>query len=344
MVDSMRPPTLRAPKLRPGDTIAIISPSWGGAGTFPHRVERGVAQIEALGYHAKLARHALSSNGFVSDSAENRVSDLHEMFLDPSVQLILAAIGGDHACHLLPLIDFDLIRRSPKLFVGYSDITVLNVAIWNATGLVTFNGPTLLTDFAEHPEMPAYSRDGFLKAVAQAALIGKVAQADSWTEEMLDWETKADLERPRALTASDGWRWLKSGAGEGILIGGCIESLQHLRGTPHWPDWTDAILFFETSEEKPSPAKVDGILMDYENMGVLDKLRGMLVGRPKDYSAEEKAELREVILDRTRRYRFPIITDMDFGHTAPQLTLPIGCRARIDSEAQSFEILEPGVS
>ena len=266
------------------------------------------------------------------------------MFLDPSVRLILAAIGGDHACHLLPLIDFDIVRRNPKLLVGYSDITVLNVAIWNATGLVTFNGPTLLTDFAENPQMPQYSRDALLKAVAHAAPVGEVTPADSWTEEMLDWGTKADLERPRALTPSDGWRWLKSGKAEGILIGGCLESLQHLRGTPHWPDWTDAILFFETSEEKPSPAKVDGILMDYENMGVLEMLRGMLVGRPKCYSAEEKAELREVILDRTRRYRFPIITDMDFGHTAPQFTLPIGCRARIDSESQCFEIVEPGVS
>jgi muramoyltetrapeptide carboxypeptidase LdcA involved in peptidoglycan recycling len=340
----MRKPTLKAPKLRRGDTIGIVSPSFGAAGLFPHRVERAIAQIEALGYRAKLARHALSSNGFVSDSAENRVSDLHEMFLDPSVQLILAAIGGDHACHLLPLLDFDIVRRHPKLFVGYSDITVLNVAMWNATGLVTFNGPTLLTDFADNPEMLEYSRIAFLKAVADTVPIGRVTPAASWTEEFMDWSTKADLERPRALTPSDGWTWLKGGEGEGVLIGGCIESLQHLRGTAHWPDWTDAILFLETSEEKPSPAKVDGILLDYENMGVLERLRGMIVGRPKDYSSDEKAELREVLLDRTRRFRFPIISDMDFGHTAPQLTLPIGCRARIHGESECFEILEPGVS
>jgi muramoyltetrapeptide carboxypeptidase LdcA involved in peptidoglycan recycling len=156
--------------------------------------------------------------------------------------------------------------------------------------------------------------------------------------------TNAVLERPRALTPSDGWTWLKDGSDEGVLIGGCIESLQHLRGTPFWPDWNDAIFFFETSEDKPSPATVDGILMDYENMGVLENLRGMLIGRPMRYSVEEKAQLHEIILERTRRHSFPIVSNMDFGHTSPQFTIPIGCRARIHSESRSFEILEPGVS
>jgi len=128
-----------------------------------------------------------------------------------------------------------------------------------------------------------------------------------------------------------------------VLIGGCLESLQHLRGTRFWPDWEGAIFFFETSEGKPSPSKVDGILMDYENMGVLEKLRGLLVGRPMKYSETERRQLREVILERTRRYTFPIITDMDFGHTAPQFTIPIGVRARIDTEQERFEIVEAAV-
>ena len=129
-----------------------------------------------------------------------------------------------------------------------------------------------------------------------------------------------------------------------MLIGGCIESLQHLRGTRYWPDWTGAILFVETSEEKPSPAEVDGILMDYENMGVFDQLAGLLVGRPMLYTDEERQALREVVLARTRRFDFPIIADMDFGHTAPQMTLPIGCRAVIDGDAHLFEIVEGAVA
>ena len=334
---------MKPPRLRPGDHVGVVSPSWGGAARFPHRVERGVAQLEALGFKVKLGRHALEERGFVAQTPENRAADLHDMFRDPSVRLILAAVGGDHCCHLLPLLDFELVARHPKLVMGFSDVTVLNVAIWQQTQLTTLNGPALLTDFAEHPEMFDYTRSSFLKAACDPAPIGVVAPSPWWTEEYLDWETKRDLERPRRRTDSPGWTWLKGDVAEGVLIGGCLESLQHLRGTRFWPDWEQAILFFETSEAAPDPATVDGILMDYENMGVLARLRGMLVGRPMKYSDEQKQQLRDVILERTSGYSFPIVTDMDFGHTAPQLTLPIGCQARIDVRNRRFEILEGAV-
>jgi muramoyltetrapeptide carboxypeptidase LdcA involved in peptidoglycan recycling len=337
---------LKPSKLQPGDTVAIVSPSWGGAGAFPHRVERGVACLQALGFNFRLAPHALSQRGYVSDTPENRAADIHEVFRDPGVKAIVAAIGGDHSCHLLPLLDFDLIRANPKVFMGYSDITVLNVAIWKATELVTFNGPALITDFAEYPEMFEYTKEHFLRTVNVAEPAGAIEPSPWWTEELLDWEQKKDLEQPRTRQPSEGWTWLKPGIAQGRLIGGCIESLQHLRGTRFWPgpdDWRGAIFFFETSEDKPSPATVDGILMDYENMGILEQLGGMLVGRPMFYSDEEREALRQVVAERTRRYSFPIITDMDFGHTAPQFTLPIGCQARIDTEARRFEIVEAAV-
>lgn len=335
---------VKAPKLRSGDTVGIVSPAWGGAGAYPHRVELGIRHLKALGFKTKIAAHARQQRGFVSDTAENRAADIHAMFADPEVKAIIAAIGGDHSCHLLPLLDFDLIRNHPKVFMGYSDITVLNVAIWKETGLVTFNGPMLLTDFAEYPQMFAYTQQHVLKTLCQASPIGLIQPSAWWTEEFLDWGEKADLERPRTQQASAGWTWLKPGRGEGTLIGGCLESLQHLRGTRFWPDWDRAIFFWETSEEKPSPAAVDAILMDYENMGVLAKLSGLLVGRPMRYTPDERQLLRQVILDRTKRYDFPIIADMDFGHTAPQFTLPIGCQARIDTDRQRFEILEAAVT
>lgn len=335
---------MKALSLKPGDTIGIVSPSWGGAGAFPHRVERGAAHLQKLGFNVRMAPHALNQMGFVSDTPENRAGDLHSLFADPSVRAVIAAIGGDHACHLLPLLDFDLIAGNPKIFMGYSDITVLNVAIWKMTGLTTFNGPALLTDFAEYPRMLAYTETHFMKAVTQTEPVGMLEPSPVWTEELLDWAQKKDLTRPRALNASPGWTWLKEGRAEGRLIGGCIESLQHLRGTPYWPEWDGAIFFFETSEEKPSPAEVDGMLMDYQNMGVFERIKGMLVGRPMAYSDEEKQALHERILERTRGYDFPVICDMDFGHTAPQFTLPLGCRARIDTPAKRFEIVEAAVA
>ena len=337
------PETLKAPKLTEGDTVGIVSPSWGGAGAFPHRVEQAQRHLASLGFKVKLAEHALGTKGFVSDTATHRVQDIHAMFEDSEVKALIAAVGGDHSCHLLPHLNFELIAANPKIFVGYSDITVLNVAIWVKTGLVTFNGPALITDFAEQPAMFPYTERYFLKATTRAEAVGAVEPASEWTEEFQDFERKLDLERPRTLQASSGWNWLKEGKAEGRLVGGCLESLQHLRGTPYFPSWDNAIFFFETSEEKSAPETIDGILMDYENMGVFDKLQGLLVGRPIYYTDDEKRQLNERILERTEKYDFPIITNMDFGHTAPQFTLPIGCRARIDSANKRFEIVEAAV-
>jgi muramoyltetrapeptide carboxypeptidase len=334
---------IRPPRLQPGDTVGLVSPSWGGAGMFPHRVERGVQHLQSLGFKVRIGRHALNQRGFVSDTPRNRVDDIHSMFGDSEVKALVAAIGGDHSCHLLPLMDFDLIRKNPKVFMGFSDITVLNVAIWKKTGMVTFNGPALLTDFAEYPRMFEYTERYMLKALCDARSIGVIEPSSWWTEEYLEWAEKKDLTRPRARQNSPGWSWLRRGVAEGVLIGGCLASLEHLRGTRFWPEWQDAIMFFETSEGPPPPERVDSILMDYENMGVLQRLKGLIVGRPMRYTEEEKQQLREVVLERTRGYTFPIVTDMDFGHTAPQFTVPIGCRARIDAENQRFEVIDAAV-
>ena len=335
---------MKPARLRRGDTIGVVSPSWYGGEAFAHRVARGVAHLEALGYTVRIAPHALNSAGYVSDTAEHRAADLHAMFADPQVRAIIATIGGDHSCHLLPLLDWDLIRANPKILLGFSDITVLNVAIWTMTGLVTFNGPALMTDWAEYPQMPEYSEMYALRTLTSSQPVGPIAPAPWWTDEFLDWETQADLTRPRQQHPSPGWSWLRGGTAEGWLIGGCLESLQHLRGTRYWPNCEGAILFLETSEERPSPETVDGILMDYENMGVLAQLRGLLVARPYGYSDEERARLHEVILARTAPFGFPVIADMDFGHTTPIFTLPIGCQARIDGDTRQFAITEAAIA
>jgi muramoyltetrapeptide carboxypeptidase len=334
---------VRPRALRAGDTIGVIAPSWGGPAAVPHRVENGVRFLESLGYRVVLGAHAMGERGYVSGTPEERAADVNGFFADPGVHAIVAAIGGDHSCHLLPLLDFELIRRNPKILVGFSDVTVLNLAIHARTGLVTFNGPALMTDFGEYPEPPAYTVENFLRVVARAKPAGALAPAAAWTEEFLDWREKLDLTRARALTPSPGWSWLKPGRGVGRLVGGCIESMEHLRGTPYWPEMDGAIWFFETSEAAPLPAYVDAVLQDYENMDVLGRLNGMVVGRPMRYTDEQKAQLREVVLERTRRYGFPIVADVDFGHTSPQLTLPIGCRAELDVGERRFAIVEAAV-
>jgi muramoyltetrapeptide carboxypeptidase LdcA involved in peptidoglycan recycling len=224
-----------------------------------------------------------------------------------------------------------------------SDITVLNAAIHVMTGLVTFNGPMLAFGMAEYPRFFPYSEEYLFKAIARPEPVGVIQPADAYTDEFLDWSTKQDLTRPRVMRPSPGWTWLKAGRASGRLLGGCLESLEHLRGTRYWPNFDGAILFLETSEEQPSPSRVDAMLMDYENMDVLARINGLLFANPYGYTDAARAELREVIRERTARFDFPVITDMDFGHTQPMLTLPLGCRAEIDSERKRFAITEPAV-
>ncbi|HEV2066259.1 MAG TPA: S66 peptidase family protein [Thermomicrobiales bacterium] len=330
--------------LRPGETVGIISPSWFGGASLRRRLERGIRQIEALGFRTRIGTHTLRNAGWVSASPEERVADLHDMFQDPEVRAIIATIGGDHACQLLPLIDWNLIRDNPKIFMGFSDITVLNVAIWAESGMVTFNGPSVMTDWAEYPAMPKYARESALAAITRPLPVGALRPARAWTEEFLDWETGEDETRPRVMTPSTGWTWLRHGQAEGRLIGGCLESLQHLRGTRWWPDFADAILFLETSEERPSPATVDGMLSDYENMGVFDWIREMVVARPYGYTDGDRHSLHAVIRERTARWALPVLADVDAGHTSPILMLPIGCLTGLDSERGLLEITEAAVT
>ena len=130
---------------------------------------------------------------------------------------------------------------------------------------------------------------------------------------------------------------------EGVLVGGCLESMQHLRGTPYWPSLDGPILFLETSEEEPNQERVDGILMNYENTGAYEQLRGLLFGRPYSYAPDEREQLHAVILERTEGYDFPVVADIEFGHTSPVFTLLVDCRAAIDAGPERFEIIEPAV-
>lgn len=334
---------LKPQALHPGDTIGIVSPSWFGGDTFVPRAKRGIATLNDLGFHVRVAPHAFNNQGHVSDTAQNRADDLHAMFADPEIAGILCTIGGNHSNHLLPLLDWDLIASNPKVFMGFSDITVLTNAIWARTGLVTFNGPALLTDWAEYPAMPELSRLSALRALTHPEPLGDLPAASEWTDEFLDWESGEDVTRRRSHHAAYGWQWVRQGSATGRLVGGCLESLQHLRGTPYWPDMRGAMLFLETSEDCSGPADADALLMDFQNMGVFDHIAGLLVARPYGMSAEDHAALIDIVTERTAPFPFPVVADMDVGHTSPQLTIPLGVTARIDGKRRAVTIIEAAV-
>lgn len=148
---------------------------------------------------------------------------------------MIATIGGYHSCHLLKLLDYELVRGNPKIFMGFSDMTGPNVAIWHKTGLVTFNGPALLPDGGEYPRIFDCTKHYFRKALCDPRPIRPIEPSPWWAEEFLDWSTKQDLTRRRERRESPGWTWLKGRCAEGVLIGGPLESLEHLRGTHSGP-------------------------------------------------------------------------------------------------------------
>ncbi len=141
------------PRVVAGDTVAIVSPSWGALGRWPHRLKRGTAYLESLGLRVKVMPNAMKSERWVAGTPQERADDLNAAFADPGVGVILAAIGGNHSNQVAPLLDFDLIAEHPKPFVGYSDNTVLHWAIHQRTGLVTFYGPSPVLALAEHDDI-----------------------------------------------------------------------------------------------------------------------------------------------------------------------------------------------
>lgn len=341
-------------KLRPGDKVAAISLSWGGPGAYPHRYEAGKRQFqEEFGVEVVETPHARRDPAWLARNPEARAADLMQAFLDPSIRGIVSTIGGDESIRLLPHIDDAIIRANPKVFLGYSDTTVTHLACLRA-GLVSFYGPAFMSGFAENGGMFPYMVESVRKTCFSAEPVGALAPNTSgWAVEQLPWSDPANQQRRRLLNPSEGWRFIQGeGKVQGHLIGGCLESLESLRGTSVWPPaqaFQDTILFLETSEEGLPPAAVAHALRTWASMGILSRLSGILFGRPGGKVAVERfPEYDEVILrvvaGEQGLTRLPIVTNMDFGHTDPMMVLPYGVSARIDCDLKRFEILENAVA
>lgn len=334
------------PKLKQGDTIGFISPSAGLAPFAMHRIEKAKKTFEKLGYKVKIAKHALKNSGYVSAPVKERVFDIHKMFSDPEVKLIMTTIGGNHSNQLLKYIDYELIKKNPKIFMGYSDITVLHLAFYSKANLATYYGPCVMTQFGESPQILEYTLKYFQKAISEkkSEKIYPIESSDQWTEEILDWFQKLDLKRARKLKKSNGYQWLIRGSAKGKIFGGCIPSINHLAGTEFWSDSKDTIFFLDIPEGEKfdqglSVDKVDSYLADLDNLGVFDSIAGLIIGRPFHYSAENELELKKIIHKYLKKRKCPTLYNANIGHTDPITTLRYGATAELDSTANSLRIL-----
>ena len=331
------------PALRPGDTVGIVSPAWFGGETFVPRAQAGMRRLEALGFRVLVAPHAFNNRDHVSDTAQHRADDLNAMVANPDVRMILATIGGTHTAEVLPFLDWELIRRNPKIVMGCSDITTLNVALYAETGLCTVNGPYLLSDWAEYPIMPPVSEEWVLRMLMRPEPPGPIPFPQTWTNEFLDWTTGADRTRARKTQPNAGWTVVQHGAASGRLVGGCIESLQPLRGTRFWPDLEGCILFLETAGDLNSPYATDELLAGLDLMGVFDRIAGLLFAKPAAFSEAGRARFDALLAARAERWTFPVIADMDFGHHTPNLAMPLGVQATMQTDPVRITIDEAAV-
>lgn len=330
--------------IKTGDVAYIISPS---AGLFPfvkNRVRRAEENLERLGLIVKYASNAGKNSGYVSSSIEDRIHDIHQAFLDKDCSLVMAAIGGDHSNQLINRLDYNLIRNNPKTFVGYSDNTVLHLALLSQSNLQTYYGPCFLNQFGEFPHVLDYTLTDFKKVIGRKDYVRRIKASDSYTDEILDWFKDEDSKRPRELWHNSGFVWWKAGAASGWALPAAIPSINHVIGTKYMPSTEGAILLIDIPEgssmhEGLSVANVDAWLTDLENADIFNKIKGLIIGRPYKYTPQQIGELRDVVGRVGRSYSFPILFNADFGHTDPMITIPYGARMRIDSTTNSFEFV-----
>ncbi|OBT95290.1 hypothetical protein VE01_06597 [Pseudogymnoascus verrucosus] len=334
--------------LEPRDIIAFISPSSRLNHVFPSRVSRAQTFLESLGYRIKIFFSDPMPLTF-HETVLHRCNEIHSAFRDPEVKAIICTIGGPSANELLPHLDYDLIKKNPKIFCGYSDITLLHHAIFTQTGLQTFYGPAAITQFGEFPKPLDFTLNHFFKVLQSVGEpVGVLPRSIEWTEEFRDWGNGDDELRPRHMTPSTGWEWLRPGQATGRLFGGCLPSILQLAGTKYFPSYQGRILILENPEGEtpngPLPYEQTRSLMaDLVNLGIFKQISGLVVGRPFKYDEEQKKGFKQMILDQCHGTDFPILFNVDIGHTDPILTIPLNALASLDSTRNKFAVLEAAV-
>ncbi|MCP4354301.1 MAG: LD-carboxypeptidase [Proteobacteria bacterium] len=341
-------------KLNAGDKIAIVASSWGGPAIFPHKVQKGIDQLEKhFDVKCVVMPFAQKSADVIYNNPQKRAEELMQCFADPEIKGIISAIGGDDSIRMLPYIDYKVIRKNPKVFMGMSDSTITNFICLKAR-VRSYYGPAMMAGFAENGGLLPFMRESVRKTLFEKDVIGEIGKnTDGIIIKQHPWEDESLTNTPREiLPVPERKLILGSKNAKGRLIGGCLDVLEFMKGTEIWPDlkhWKDAILFIEASEDEPTPEFVIWWLRNYAALGILNKLSGILVGRPgyvkEDYERfyqEQEDAILKVVRDECK-LDIPILTRLDFGHTDPQIVLPLGAMAEIDVDKKTFSILESGV-
>ena len=310
--------TIKPPKLNKNELIGIISPA--SSPNDLDTIEKGVKYLENLGYSVKVGKNVGKKHGFLAGTDQERLSDLHNMFSDKNVKAIFSIRGGYGSGRLLDRINFNLIKKNPKIFVGYSDITALHMAIYQKTGLVTFAGPMVSSDFSG--EINKFAEENFWKLITSNKKVGK-------------------LNNP----GNEKFFILNSGRAEGKILGGNLALMNSLMGTKYLPSFKDSILLIEEIGEEPY--RVDRLFNQLRLSNILKETNGVILGRFVDcYDNERsnnKIDLNEVIENYFTDLKKPVIYNFSHGHIKENLTIPFGLHCKLNASRCFVEITENAV-
>jgi muramoyltetrapeptide carboxypeptidase len=309
---------LRPKALRRGEVIGLVAPA--GALWRPDRVEGCVRYLEGQGYRVEVGAHALGNDGAFSGTDDERLCDLNGMLRDPRIRAILALRGGYGTPRLLDRIDYAAVRRDPKIVVGYSDITALQMALYRKTGLVSFSGPLGAVEFASAPD--PVTEESFWRLVTSRRTRGRLPLPD---DEPLVTRQK--------------------GLGEGPLLGGCLSLVVALLGTPFSPDYRGAVVALEDVHEQFH--RIDRMITQLRLAGVLGRATGLLLGRFTHTTAADLAhpfhDLEAIWRSVLHGVQAPILEGVPYGHVPRKVTLPWGIPVRVDGKKQAVSLLESAV-
>ena len=313
--------------------VGLVSPSAPLPGLFPERFERGVKALENTGYKVALGDNVKA----IGTSKENRANDINQLFGNPAVDIIMATIGGETASDILPFLNWDVIESNPKHFIGYSDISVLLHAIGIKGKQVVYYGPTLMTEVAEYPVPPRISMDYFNNSMNHDSAEYTVCPNDYLFAKGTDWALPP-TERKTKINVLH--KTIQNGKAEGVVLGGCLEALERIRGTEYWPDFTGAILAIETVEDNFIEDNWQKFITDYSNMHVLEKISGLIIGQ-KAWDEDDINKLSDILLSARDIKDKPIVYGLPFGHISPISTIPMYATATLNADQMTLTYKRP---
>ncbi len=314
---------LKPKRLRPGITVGVVAPSSPAAED--EDVRYGLELVESFGFRVKSGKHVFGRTQYLAGTDAERAADLNAMFADPQVDAIMALRGGYGAMRILPLLDYEMIRRNPKPLIGYSDITALHCAIHQRCGMITYHGQTAMSPFTN------YSIQEFQRVLMQPQARLRIGAPPPFQK------GPGKVNRENRITP------MNPGVARGRLIGGNLTLVSCLMGTPWEPDFAGRLVFLEDVHE--TPYRIDRMLTQLVISGKLAKAAGLIYGKFTDAEATGNTfSLEHVLADAAKAVGIPCARGLMIGHVDDNTTVPVGVEAEFDANSGALTLLEPAVA